>query len=55
MKWPGEARRDEFHSFTDIPELVFDNPLGESTGVSVIFGATGGVMKAGKLSLACTM
>ncbi|MBR4803166.1 MAG: [Bacteroidales bacterium] len=30
----------------DMPEEDFDNPLGESTGAAVIFGATGGVMEA---------
>ncbi|MDD3140750.1 MAG: NADH-dependent [FeFe] hydrogenase, group A6 [Lachnospiraceae bacterium] len=32
--------------FTSLPEETFDNPLGESTGAAVIFGATGGVMEA---------
>ena len=32
--------------FTDLPDEEYDNPLGESTGASVIFGATGGVMEA---------
>lgn len=32
--------------FTHLPEEQFDNPLGESTGAAVIFGATGGVMEA---------
>lgn len=32
--------------FNDLPEEIFDNPLGESTGAAVIFGATGGVMEA---------
>ncbi len=32
--------------FTKLPDEEFDNPLGESTGASVIFGATGGVMEA---------
>ena len=32
--------------FTRLPEEQFDNPLGESTGAAVIFGATGGVMEA---------
>lgn len=32
--------------FTELPEEQFDNPLGESTGAGVIFGATGGVMEA---------
>lgn len=32
--------------FTALPNETFDNPLGESTGAAVIFGATGGVMEA---------
>ncbi len=32
--------------FTKLPDEDFDNPLGESTGASVIFGATGGVIEA---------
>lgn len=32
--------------FTSLPSEQFDNPLGESTGAAVIFGATGGVMEA---------
>ncbi len=32
--------------FTDLPDETFDDPCGESTGASVIFGATGGVMEA---------
>ncbi|MBI9073329.1 MAG: iron hydrogenase small subunit [Melioribacteraceae bacterium] len=32
--------------FEDLPEGNFDNPLGESTGAAVIFGASGGVMEA---------
>lgn len=32
--------------FTKLPEETFDNPMGESTGAGVIFGATGGVMEA---------
>lgn len=32
--------------FTLLPDENFDNPLGESTGAAVIFGATGGVMEA---------
>ncbi|MCC8174587.1 MAG: [FeFe] hydrogenase, group A, partial [Odoribacter sp.] len=32
--------------FVALPEGDFDNPLGESTGAGVIFGATGGVMEA---------
>lgn len=33
-------------NFNHLPEENFDNPLGESTGAAVIFGATGGVMEA---------
>ena len=32
--------------FANLPGEEFDNPLGESTGAAVIFGATGGVMEA---------
>lgn len=32
--------------FAGLPEEGFDDPLGESTGAAVIFGATGGVMEA---------
>ena len=32
--------------FVNLPDEEFDNPLGESTGAAVIFGATGGVMEA---------
>lgn len=32
--------------FNDLPDEKFDDPLGESTGAAVIFGATGGVMEA---------
>jgi len=32
--------------FSELPAEDFDNPLGESTGAAVIFGATGGVMEA---------
>ena len=32
--------------FSQLPVEEFDNPLGESTGAAVIFGATGGVMEA---------
>ena len=32
--------------FVDLPDEDFDPALGESTGASVIFGATGGVMEA---------
>ena len=32
--------------FRHLPDEQFDNPFGESTGASTIFGATGGVMEA---------
>lgn len=32
--------------FPALPESDYDDPLGESTGAAVIFGATGGVMEA---------
>lgn len=32
--------------FASLEDSDFDNPLGESTGASVIFGATGGVIEA---------
>ena len=42
----GVAKRNDYNSFMRIPELVYDNPFGESTGAAVIFGVTGGVMEA---------
>lgn len=33
-------------SFADLPDGEFDDPLGESTGASVMFGTTGGVIEA---------
>ncbi len=33
-------------NFLSLPDEDFDDPLGRSTGASVIFGATGGVMEA---------
>ena len=32
--------------YKHLPDEEFDNPLGDSTGAAVIFGATGGVMEA---------
>ncbi|SMB98915.1 NAD(P)-dependent iron-only hydrogenase catalytic subunit [Thermanaeromonas toyohensis ToBE] len=32
--------------FESLPEEQYDDPLGESTGAAVLFGATGGVMEA---------
>ena len=34
--------------FKHLPDEEFDNPLGDSTGAAVIFGATGGVMEAAR-------
>ena len=31
--------------FNELPDGEFDSPLGESTGASVIFGTTGGVIE----------
>ncbi len=33
-------------AFDHLPESQYDDPLGESTGAGVIFGATGGVLEA---------
>ncbi len=33
-------------NFELLPDSTFDDPMGESTGAGVIFGATGGVMEA---------
>jgi NADH-quinone oxidoreductase subunit G len=33
-------------AFNDLPDEDFDSPFGESTGASVIFGTTGGVIEA---------
>jgi len=33
-------------NFKALPDAEFDNPMGESTGAAVIFGATGGVIEA---------
>ena len=32
--------------FVNLPDEQYDDPMGESTGAAVIFGATGGVMEA---------
>ena len=42
----GQMIREAGIDFTTLPDEPFDNPLGESTGASVIFGATGGVIEA---------
>lgn len=36
----------DYQTFNNIPELVYDNPFGESSGAAILFGATGGVMEA---------
>jgi len=38
--------KQEGVDLSQMPEEMYDDPLGESTGAAVIFGATGGVMEA---------
>ena len=42
----GQMLREAGTDLTQLPEENYDDPLGTSTGASVIFGATGGVMEA---------
>ncbi len=42
----GEMIKEAGIDFKNLPEDEFDRPLGESTGASVIFGTTGGVIEA---------
>lgn len=42
----GKMAREASIDFLNLNEDDFDHPLGESTGASVIFGATGGVIEA---------
>jgi iron only hydrogenase large subunit-like protein len=42
----GMMVRESGINFVDLEDGEFDLPLGESTGASVIFGATGGVIEA---------
>lgn len=42
----GMMIRESGFDFKDLDDSEFDNPLGESTGAGVIFGATGGVIEA---------
>lgn len=42
----GQMLREAGIDFNSLKEGDFDHPLGESTGASVIFGATGGVLEA---------
>eukprot|EP01029_Cantina_marsupialis_P000003 TRINITY_DN0_c0_g2_i2.p1 TRINITY_DN0_c0_g2~~TRINITY_DN0_c0_g2_i2.p1 ORF type:complete len:1118 (-),score=455.47 TRINITY_DN0_c0_g2_i2:14-3367(-) len=39
-------KKRSFDKWEMMPEEKYDNPLGESSGAAVIFGATGGVMEA---------
>ncbi len=41
--------------FNALEDGVFDDPLGESTGAAVIFGATGGVMEAALRTAVATL
>ncbi len=41
--------------FKKLPNSKFDDPLGESTGAGVIFGATGGVMEAALRTVASVL
>ena len=38
--------RDSSMDFVNLPDSDFDDPLGESTGAGVIFGASGGVLES---------
>ncbi len=42
----GQMMREAGLDLASLPDGVFDDPLGESTGAGLIFGATGGVMEA---------
>ncbi len=42
----GQMLREAGIDLPKLPASDYDNPLGESTGAAVIFGATGGVMEA---------
>ncbi len=42
----GSMLKEAGINFNTLPDSEFDNPLGESTGASVIFGTTGGVIEA---------
>jgi len=42
----GDMIKEAGIDFNTLPDEDFDNPLGESTGASVIFGTTGGVLEA---------
>ena len=42
----GQMIKEAGINFKNLPESEFDRPLGETTGASVIFGTTGGVIEA---------
>jgi NADH-quinone oxidoreductase subunit G len=42
----GKMLKEAGVDFNSLEDSDFDNPLGESTGASIIFGATGGVLEA---------
>lgn len=42
----GRMTKEAGLQFVDLPDSDFDAPLGESTGASVLFGSTGGVIEA---------
>ena len=42
----GRMIRESGMDFAGLPEEEFDNPMGQSSGASVIFGTTGGVIEA---------
>ena len=42
----GRMIRESGIEFVNLPETDFDKPLGETTGASVIFGTSGGVIEA---------
>ncbi|XMB86202.1 NADH-dependent [FeFe] hydrogenase, group A6 [Mycoplasmatota bacterium WC44] len=42
----GAMIKESGMEFEGLPDSEFDNPLGETTGASVIFGTTGGVIEA---------
>lgn len=42
----GDMLREAGIDLANLPDEDYDNPLGQSTGASVIFGATGGVIEA---------
>jgi NADH-quinone oxidoreductase subunit G len=47
--------RSDHINIADLPDEAFDDPLGESTGAGVIFGASGGVMEAALRTVYCVV